>query len=438
MLFRRQSRVLQRIGPDHPLAGKTVYIPPMAYGSARAFCAAFEAIGVHAELTPPSDERTCELGARYTSGEECYPAKVTIGDFMKVVESPGFDPERVAFFMPTAEGPCRFGQYTPYLRKVLRDNGWDRVQILSPTSANGYADIGAVAGVFVRTGWRALVAGDILHKLLLKTRPYETRSGETDRVYEECLDDICHTLGTADTEPGAQLQALKAALIRVRERFRAIPAAYNPETPLIGVVGEIFCRLNTFSNDDMVRKIEAYGGEAWMSDIAEWIFYTNSEHARHLRLVGRRFSLTMLGTKIRGWVQKRDEHTLYAPFHEDFRGYEEPEDVSIVLRYGEPYLPNWGVMGEMVLNTGKAIYLARKGVDGIVDISPFTCMNGIVSEAVYPRISRDNAGIPIRNFYFDGTQSDLDRDIGIYLELARAYQRTKPFQRIFPACFRKN
>jgi hypothetical protein len=43
-------------------------------------------------------------------------------------------------------------------------------------------------------------------------------------------------------------------------------------------------------------------------------------------------------------------------------------------------------------------------------------MNGIVCEAIYPRISRDLGGIPIRNFYFDGTQSDLDRDLGVYME----------------------
>ncbi len=73
------------------LEGKRVYIPPMAYGSAQAFAAAFRAIGLDAEPTPPSDERTRELGARHTSGDECYPAKVTVGDFMKLVEKPDID-----------------------------------------------------------------------------------------------------------------------------------------------------------------------------------------------------------------------------------------------------------------------------------------------------------------------------------------------------------
>jgi len=62
-------------------------------------------------------------------------------------------------------------------------------------------------------------------------------------------------------------------------------------------------------------------------------------------------------------------------------------------------------------------------------------MNGIVSEAIYPKLSKDFGGIPIRNFYFDGTQSDLDRDLGIYMELARSYREKKPNKRHYPAYF---
>ena len=70
-----------------------------------------------------------------------------------------------------------------------------------------------------------------------------------------------------------------------------------------------------------------------------------------------------------------------------------------------------------------------------MDISPFTCMNGIVSESIYPKLSRDYGDIPIRNFYFDGTQLDLDRDVGIYLELARSYHEKKRYPRRYPRRF---
>ena len=44
-------------------------------------------------------------------------------------------------------------------------------------------------------------------------------------------------------------------------------------------------------------------------------------------------------------------------------------------------------------------------------------------------MSKDHDGIPVRVFYFDGTQSDLDRDVGIFLELAKTYRRRKKIGR---------
>jgi predicted nucleotide-binding protein (sugar kinase/HSP70/actin superfamily) len=184
----------------------------------------------------------------------------------------------------------------------------------------------------------------------------------------------------------------------------------------------------------LIRKLESYGAECGLSHIAEWVAYTNTEQERKLRLRGRVISLDMLKARLRSHIQHSDEHTLIAPFHDDFLGYEEPE-VEEVLELAWPYLPVCGAQGEMVLSVGRAAYLALHGADGVIDISPFTCMNGIVSEAIYPKLSREYGGIPIRNFYFDGTQSDLDRDLGIYLELARSYREKKPFPRKYAPCF---
>jgi len=164
--------------------------------------------------------------------------------------------------------------------------------------------------------------------------------------------------------------------------------------------------------------------------------YTNAEQLRKLRLLRRVWTTDMLKARLRNHIQDRDEHAIIAPFEADFVGYEEPT-MKEMFACARPYLPNDGVLGEMVLSVGKAVYLAQKGADGIIDISPFTCMNGIVSEAVYPKISKDFGGIPIRNFYFDGTQSDLDRDLGIYMELTRSYREKKQYQRDFPHYFRK-
>jgi len=103
------------------------------------------------------------LGARYTSGDECYPAKVTVGDFMKVLNGPALTRSAWPSSCPRRR-PVPFGQYAPYLRHILDANGHQAVEILSPTSRNAYDGIGALAKPFVRTAWRALLCADVLQK----------------------------------------------------------------------------------------------------------------------------------------------------------------------------------------------------------------------------------------------------------------------------------
>ena len=64
--WRSRSR---KIGPNHPLAGKKVYIPTMAEGSSEIFAAALRWLGIDASPTPPSNARTRELGAKFTGGD---------------------------------------------------------------------------------------------------------------------------------------------------------------------------------------------------------------------------------------------------------------------------------------------------------------------------------------------------------------------------------
>jgi predicted nucleotide-binding protein (sugar kinase/HSP70/actin superfamily) len=421
------------VPPTHPLYGKKTYIPRMAEECARAIAAVLRSLGVDTQVVPPSGASTLELGGKHSSGDECYPLKVVLGDFLHILEQPGSDPAKTAFFMATGQGPCRFGQYVPYVESVLTKLGYRDVTVFRPSCEQGYSDFGEGSNLFTRGVWRAIVSGDILRKLLLKSRPYEVEAGSSDCVHEECVEELCRVLEVGYPNQESQLIALQECLLHARNRFRKLPVQYDAKKPLIGVVGEIFCRLSEFSNRDLVRRLENAGAEVWMNDMSEWIWYTNVDQFQALKLHGRQISMEALGAHVRVHIQRKDEHALLAMFREDFRGYEEPDHVQEVLDCAEPYLPSYGANGEMVINVGKAVYFAHKGLDGVIDISPFTCMNGIVGEAVYPRVSRDNAGIPIRNFYFDGTQSDLDRDIGIFIELAKSYQRRKPWPRLAPS-----
>ncbi len=408
---------------DINIKDRTLWLCRMPYGGSRMLAAAFASIGLTTRVTPDEDARTLELGGKYTSGDECYPQRIVLGDYMKLLEDQKLDPKATAFLLPTANGPCRFGQYVSLLRRICDDQGYQDVAILSFTSANGYAGLGEQASALIRTAWRAIVVQDILLKLLLITRPYEVHPGETDRVYLESLDIMADIAARQGVDNKERMVALKAGLRQVKDAFLAIPVS-REDRPLIGVVGEIFCRLNTFSNNELLRHIEAQGGECWLTGVGEWVWYTNKEAFRRHREEKTRFTKAWLRTYITARLMHKDEKALIKDFKAIFARRPEPH-VDHVLEEARPYLPQSGALGEMVLSTGGAIEYYKRGADGIVDISPFTCMNGIVTEAIYPRVSKDHDNIPIRVFYFDGTHSDLDRDVGIFLELAKTYKRRK-------------
>ncbi len=412
---------------DVDIKGRTLWLTHMPFGGSVMLAAAFRSIGLDTKVVPTEDARVLELGGKYTSGDECYPQRIVLGDYLRLIEDRQMDPKRTAFLLPTANGPCRFGQYFGLLRQVLDERGLEDVIILPITSADGYAGIGEQAGSLIRTAWRSVVIQDILLKLLLMTRPYEVNAGQTDRVYLENLELMAGIIERQGISNQERLTDAKAGLLRVKEAFAKIPVKQE-DRPLIGVVGEIFCRLNTFANNEVIRHIEAQGGECWLAGVGEWVWYTNAEAFRRLREEKRRVSKDWLKNFLTARVMRKDEEALIEDFRETFKRHREPH-VHEILECGHPYLPQEGALGEMVLSTGGAIYLYHQGADGIVDISPFTCMNGIVTEAVYPVVSRDHDNIPIRVFYFDGTASDLERDVGIFLELAKTYKRRKKIVR---------
>ncbi len=413
-----------------PLAGRTVYFPSMTESGVRAVAAAFRSAGIDARPLPASDDETLALGGRYSSGEECLPLKVTLGDILKLLEHGEALPERTAVFMPSSDGPCRFGQYGPYIKGVLKDLGYGDVLVISPTCSDGYDGIGEHAADLVRASWRAMMGAELLEKLLLRVRPYEKEKGAADAAFEQALSGFCGAVERRGKGTAERMERLKRALACGRELFRAVPADYSAPRPLIGVVGEIFCRLNRFSNDDVVRKVEEAGGECWISGVSEWLWYTNAARIRTLKRFRKQLTLEMFGARLKWHLQHRDETEMLSVFGEDFRGYEEADNINEVLELAKPYLLPDGALGEMLLSVGKAVYLHRKGADGVLDINPFSCMNGIVSEAVYPRLSRDCDGLPVRVIYYDGTHADRRYELDIFMDLVREYSARKKTVRV--------
>ena len=373
-------------------SGRTIYIPPMVDQTV-AVAAAFEYCGLKAEVLPESAKESADLGRRFVSGKECYPCAVTTGDMVRKIMEPGFDPERSAFFMPSGSGPCRFGQYNIFHRMVIRDLGIDNLMVFSPNqNENFYRQLGLAGDEFFLRAWEGVSLAGLLMKCLHQTRPYEKQPGESDHVYAGHLKTVYEVTRNRN---GDFIRAADS----IRRDFENIPV-YREDRPLVGIIGEIFVRLNRFSNEDLVRKIEALGGEAYLTPFEEWINYIN--------LMGHRSALIkkdlsgIITALLKRRFQLKVEHRLAARFKGFLRHIHEP-DTKKVLKYAEPYIHD-SFEGEAVLSIGKCIDLAERGAAGIVNVMPFGCMPGTIVNALLRGI-HNRYGMPVLGIPYDGTES---------------------------------
>ena len=393
---------------------RKLYLPYMCDHSI-ALASAFKACGVNAEVMEESNEETVFWGRKFTTGRECYPCILTTGDMVRTVRKPDFDPDRSSFFMPSGSGPCRFGQYHRFHRMVLNELGFDRVPIYAPNQDHRfYKEFNILGGKFKRLGWRAVVAVDLITKMLHETRPYEENKGETDKVYREALMQISRAIERGGDD-------LFDTLNRVVSMFLSIKKV-TQKKPIIGIVGEIYIRSNRFSNEYLVKKIEEFGGVAWLAPISEWISYINYISSQKVKNNGL-FS-DKLHLFLTQYFQDKDEHMMEKLFVEYLQYGKEPK-VADIIRKASPYV-HVSFEGEAILTVGKSIDFIDKGVSGIVNAMPFTCMPGTISSAVM-RLIQNKYNIPVLNVAYDGqgTTNILTRLEAFMYQVKEYYKEVK-------------
>ncbi len=375
-----------------PGDGKVMYIPPMEPWGARFFAAAFRHFGYDARALT-EDASTLATGMKNTGGGECVPCPSTSGALISAIERDGVDPAKVIFFMPTACGPCRFGQYAKLNRIIFEKKGWD-IQQMSPSAENAYEGLDRNARILL---YHALIVSDIMRKLTHRVRPYEIDKGSVDNLVEEYTRQMEDALAAGDKK---KLESL----IRACSRSLAVLPKHKARRPLVGVVGEIYVRCDPFLNNDVCRRIEELGGEAWLAPLSEWIFYTN--HLRHLLVKEQDRGAAAIVKRAQIWLEtrlffNRIERNYYE-LASDVLSDRHEHPIDQVMAEGIKYLP-WQFEGEAVLTLGRAALFVRKdGAKAIVNASPMFCMPGTITASIFPQLEKE-LGVPIICNFYDGS-----------------------------------
>jgi predicted CoA-substrate-specific enzyme activase len=394
-----------------PRSKRTVYIPRMS-DHALAIAAAFEYCGTDAEVLPEPSKDAVDLGKKFVSGKECYPCAVTTGDMISKVMEPGFDPSKSAFFMPSGSGPCRFGQYNVFHRLVIEELGMEEIPIFAPNQdENFYEHLGIIGRDLVLRCWKGVVAIELLNKCLHETRPYEKEKGSADTLYGDYLKKAYKSIKGVDGD-------IKDLLGRARRDFGHLPR-YAERKPLVGIVGEIFVRSNSFSNEDLIRKVESLGCEAYLAPVEEWLYYIN--HTALLRVLIKKDWSGIISLLLKRFFQKRIERSFGREFEGFLKNLHEP-DTKILLDRASPYIHH-SFEGEAILSIGKSIDLIQRGAAGIINAMPFGCMPGTIVSGLMRGLNAD-FDIPCLSIPYDGSESlTTDIQLEAFIDQAREYDK---------------
>ena len=322
-----------------------------------AWASALRKLGVEPFIPPKTSKRTLELASKYSPESICLPYKLILGNFMQALEQ---DVDYVA--MISSPGICRLGEYGQSIKNVLKELGYDSKYVelqlydgfkgmyrflTEVTHVKNPIKIIKSINIFVRK----IFTLDKIENLFSYYRAREITFGTAEKHYNKALSMV---LEAKNTKELAKIE--KEALAEIRKT----PIDETREIVNVDITGEIFLVQDTFSNQNIEKELGRMG-------------------------VQTRRSLTISGflkdAIIPKWFKKGETH------------------LERAFRMAKPYLMR-DIGGDALESVSDVAFANEKGTDGIIHVSPFTCMPEIMSQNIFPSM-RENCDIPLLTLIMD-------------------------------------
>ena len=213
-------------------------------------------------------------------------------------------------------------------------------------------------------------------------------------MYQQILLDLENGLATGSftTAIKKSVQALAEVLLTDR----------NGSRPKIGIVGDVYIRINSHSNNNLYQKLQDGGLEVWPSCSMIDVSFLGMEqlHAEHVRQVhsfsSSAVKLLISGVKLARWLIDR-----YFP--DSIRTPQERQYHAVAKVSGK-YADFW-IDKALSLNLNRIEELHQAGADGVVHVMCHNCMLGNITASLAPSMRRNMGDIPIGTLVYEGLRS---------------------------------
>jgi predicted nucleotide-binding protein (sugar kinase/HSP70/actin superfamily) len=192
----------------------------------------------------------------------------------------------------------------------------------------------------------------------------------------------------------------------------------NPEAdrPVVLLSGDVYTRMDTFANDDLLQRLNQRGLRVWVEPVCELVEYLIAQ--RSYEILGLPTNLVQKNRVIQlGMTEIRRE--LYRRVRKLNPWLPMPE-VQEALDAGRPILDRYPVT-EAPLTVGAVMHALQQGVcDGVVVAYPSGCSPALIAESLL----RHHVNIPLLFWYADGSSIDDRKLNGFVYQVQQRARRT--------------
>ena len=393
----------------------TILVPEMSPIHSQFLQEAFRTSGYNMVVLPSEDNKAAEVGLKYVNNDACYPAIIVIGQLIEALNSGKYDLKNTSVMISQTGGGCRATNYIGFLRKALKDAGFENIPVIS-LNANGMEKNPGFKFSLSLTNksLMALIYGDLLMNVLYRVRPYEKVKGSANELYEKwvkiCKDSLKHA-GKKSFEENIRAIVNEFEKLEITDQVK----------PKVGLVGEILVKFHPTANNNVVSIVEAEGAEAVMPGLTDFLLYCALDmDYKYKYLSGSKLSqISALAViKIIEFYRKTYRDTLKSSkrFYAPKSIKEIAEGASTVVSLGHQTGEGWFLTGEMV-------ELIESGVKNIICMQPFACLpNHITGKGMMKELKRIYPGTNIVAVDYDPGASEVNQLNRIKLMISTAFE----------------
>lgn len=344
----------------------TILIPYM-YPYSSLFKAYLEASGRKASVLPMTNQKSLDMGRKYTLSKEYLSLTALLGDCIYNLKDKE-EKEKYSLLIPATEGSEADGQYSRLIRDKLNKENLSDVDIVSPFAEEIIKNDRISKDTFL-----VLLLGDIINLANIKDR--ETFLKEAENL----------------------IKAKKLSIDTLKDMALRVKASLSKTvSKKLLATGEVSILFNNFLNNNMLKNLEEKDIKILYQPLSEYMWFLWMDYLKQKKNKEEKTAHTLMD-KFKSYIKIISSIFGESSFEENLDELEPRANKDMGLYSGA---------------NGRYRYSKLTGnindINGIINISSMYENTNTIINILHQDTDNDNQ-IPILNMTFDGNENEIDK-----------------------------